>query len=659
MKKSTRKELHMSFSLQKYQSEKQQLNSQLSQLTFVLKELELQQEITKVHNMKEQLANDQFLLAVVGEFSRGKSTFINALLGKKLLPSSAKPTTTILNTIRYSEEPFIELLFHDEKKPNKTISEQEFAKLVAPKEPIPGDPDSQQEYEQAVEYLQSIKLADIGHPLSFSKEGVTIIDTPGTNDLDAAREQITNNLIPKSDAVILLLSAVKLLSDSEMSFLRDRILASDIQKVFIAINFKDDLKTAEDEEKVRKDAITKLQPLLPGVKLYFVTAKHALNAKRKANGEELKSVRGRPIPVWDIEDTGFLELEAAVADFLQYERGAVKLGKPIKRTQKLISAVIKKQLQFQKNALTQSIDNLHEKVAQFRGQLGQIRKTGKEALKTLDYELSKEGDRLKSWYSSELGSISAAGLNAFDSNRHHKNADELPGLVESTIAPLERDLHLEKTEKVELALQRSIEKASITLNEEWAKFDRQFQQTFNSNTGVIGATSINVPSVESSGIIFFEDLLDELGNSWAGSTTLLGKVFSGAGIALTVVAYGIVEIGRSFVSWLFGEDKTAKLRQEVSSRLQSSKQNKTTNFKKEWNELVKAVKQQYETMVDQEIAKKEQQMQLLIDKTDLKENELKEKLHWISQRERKLLQVYQTLTALEKELSNTKEKVEV
>ena len=117
----------------------------------------------------------------------------------KLLPSSAKPTTTLLNIITYSKESFIKL--HFRKNGVKEINEEMFKRLVAPKEPTPGDKESEETYEKQNELFKSIEYAEIGHPISFCKDGVRIIDTPGTNDLDPVREQLTNSIIPQSDAL--------------------------------------------------------------------------------------------------------------------------------------------------------------------------------------------------------------------------------------------------------------------------------------------------------------------------------------------------------------------------------------------------------------------------------------------------------------------------
>lgn len=55
-----------------------------------------------LETLKQRIVDDQFQLVVVGMFSRGKSTFIDALLGKRLLPTSKKPTTAVISKVIYN-----------------------------------------------------------------------------------------------------------------------------------------------------------------------------------------------------------------------------------------------------------------------------------------------------------------------------------------------------------------------------------------------------------------------------------------------------------------------------------------------------------------------------------------------------------------------------
>ena len=189
---------------------------------------------TSVEQSIESLKQDSFNMVIVGEFSRGKSTFINALLGKRILPSSTKPTTTIINKISFGEEAEFNLHFRDSNDIKK-ITEEEFKDITAKVEPDYEDEFEVNEYNENLKLISSISYADIKYPTEICKEGIEIIDTPGTNDLDQAREEITFKFIPQSDIAILLLSANQILSQSEVNFLKERILENDIKKVFLRL----------------------------------------------------------------------------------------------------------------------------------------------------------------------------------------------------------------------------------------------------------------------------------------------------------------------------------------------------------------------------------------------------------------------------------------
>ncbi|SHP77000.1 GTPase Era [Mycobacteroides abscessus subsp. abscessus] len=640
----------MSFSLDFYTSRKKQLLDQLNKLQVVLQEMKNSRDLKKVEESRVQLMKEQFQIVVVGEFSRGKSTFINALLGKKILPSSAKPTTTLLNIITYSKEPFIKI--HFRKKGVKEINEDVFKKLVAPKEPIKGDQESEKAYEQQVELFKSIEYAELGHPLPFCEDGVRIIDTPGTNDLDPAREQLTNSIIPQSDAAILLLSAVKILSESEMSFLTDRILASDIQKIFIVVNQKDLLESPEKVQQVYDHAYKNLKGILIEPKIYMVAAKDALNARRKASGEELITKRGKPISVKPIEESGFLELESALGDFLQFDRGLVKLQKPIQQMDKLVTEVMDKQIGFELQTLTQQKDGLQEKVASFRPRLDEVRRSGKDSLRKIVIELNKEEANVTRWYEGELRKISDKGLAVFDQNRSY-GVDQISSKVEKAIAPLERRLHEEKKKKMTDTAKQTIEKMSKELNNQWFTLEADLQN--------IGSTNITSPAVISGELnlsqepsySIFDEIFNELDTAWVRSNSFIGKVAIGAGfIATAAVGIATYLIGGAW-AWLTGEDEKTKFRRKLSSQLSTSETQKGLQFKSEWDGMVNAIYNQYKGIVDENVQKVEDQLNVLLENTLLEEKEVELKMEVLNRRARALQQIQKDLSVLYEELSSS------
>lgn len=638
----------MTFTLDQFAIQKKKVDTTLQLLAYVLNDLQQSEDANKINLIRKQLVQDSFQIVVVGEFGRGKSMFINALLGKAILPSSPIQTTAILNHIKYEESPSF-LLHYNKGDRTEYVTEEEFRNLVAPRKVRQGDVIAEKEYEQSVEKLNSIKFAEIGYPYQFGKNGVTIIDTPGINDINPISEQITNGYIPQADAAIVLLTASKILTKTEMNFIKKRILENEIQKVFFVINFKDDLENEEQENKVLQLAKKELLPIFPDLKLYMISSKEALKAKRKANGENLDSRRG-PINVWELQDTGILEFEKDLAHFLEHERGSIKLKKPMKSAQKIIDQIVHHQIPFERNALTTSTDQLHEKVKELRGKLLQFRKIQNDAYKTLEHELYKEENKLQLWYSGELTKVMSEGLESFDANKFTISLDELPSTVEGTIAPLERTLFIEKSQKVEKAVQVAFDYASRNLNEEWVQFDSQFQQIFGHNTEAItNLAEMNIHMLNDS-MIVFEDLIDELIIANRESDSVLGKIVTGLGLGLTYIADSSFRLFSSIFSSIFGNDKTTKMRNEINKRLSESKRNKAKAFQDEWNSLTGGVKEQFRNMITQQIEKKEKQLQFLIDNTQLEENEITDKMNTLKTRETQLMKIYNDFTKFEKEL---------
>lgn len=68
---------------------------------------------TKLQELAQDIKNDFFVVVVLGEFKRGKSTFINALLGNDLLPTDVLPETATINALIYNEKPELQIIMQD------------------------------------------------------------------------------------------------------------------------------------------------------------------------------------------------------------------------------------------------------------------------------------------------------------------------------------------------------------------------------------------------------------------------------------------------------------------------------------------------------------------------------------------------------------------
>lgn len=188
-------------------------------------------------------------ISVIGEFSSGKSSFINALLGEELLVSSMIQGTTVVNTILdYSIKPYINVLYKNNKTEYKEPNNKEELKKLLSR--LTTDNNKGKE----------ILYVVVGYPSELLKNNIRIIDTPGTNSTIAWHEEVTKRAIKDvSDISVILTDATRVLPQTLMSFMEDN-LSSVFSQCAIAITRSDLIKKSERidvyryvELKIKKD----------------------------------------------------------------------------------------------------------------------------------------------------------------------------------------------------------------------------------------------------------------------------------------------------------------------------------------------------------------------------------------------------------------------
>ena len=174
-----------------------------------------------------------FRLAFVGEFSRGKSTLINRLLERDLLPTGAKPTTGTLVSMLPGTNEKMEVRTPTNGWIARPIEESSWSDLLASEQ----DKDDQQQ-------LTQVRLT-LDHPWLRSID-VELIDTPGAGDLNSNRTALLCDLLSRCDAAVILVSATLPFSMTEATFLAQEVLGRHIPNVLVAIS---KLDTVPQEEK--------------------------------------------------------------------------------------------------------------------------------------------------------------------------------------------------------------------------------------------------------------------------------------------------------------------------------------------------------------------------------------------------------------------------
>lgn len=180
----------------------------------------------KLEELKRDIKNDFFVVVVLGEFKRGKSTFINALIGNDLLPTDVLPETATINALIYNEKPELEIIMQDGSVEQGQVERSFFERFSA---------------KNQTEECSKIKYLKIGYPFKLLNNNVVIVDTPGVSDLNEQRCDVTYNFIPKANAVLFLLDANSPLKKSEIDFIEEKLLAQCIDNIIFLVNKYDNV----------------------------------------------------------------------------------------------------------------------------------------------------------------------------------------------------------------------------------------------------------------------------------------------------------------------------------------------------------------------------------------------------------------------------------
>lgn len=191
----------------------------------------LDSQLQLIHNKQ----NDKCLnLSVVGEFSTGKSSFINAFLGENLLVSSVIQGTTVVNTIiEYYTHPILYIFKRDGSY--DIINAQSIEDLRQDLSKVTTNPLS----------ARNIKLVRVGIPSELLAKGIRIIDTPGTNSTESWHEDITKEALKDlSDLSIILTDAIHQLPQTLIDFVDENLADIYAQCVFV-VTYYDQIKKSE------------------------------------------------------------------------------------------------------------------------------------------------------------------------------------------------------------------------------------------------------------------------------------------------------------------------------------------------------------------------------------------------------------------------------
>lgn len=176
----------------------------------------------EVRSLLTRLAAGRFQLAVAGQFSRGKTTLMNALLGGPYLPAGALPMTSVITTVRYGTRARALVRSHAAGLPLE-VPVSEVARFVA---------------ESSTERVRmQVASVDVELPAELLRLGFEFVDTPGLGSAIAANTAATLRFLPQADAVVFVTGFDSPLTQAEAEFLIRA--AEQAGQLFLVINKRD------------------------------------------------------------------------------------------------------------------------------------------------------------------------------------------------------------------------------------------------------------------------------------------------------------------------------------------------------------------------------------------------------------------------------------
>lgn len=204
-----------------------------------LKEWGEDKEALPLEKFKSAVADDLFTIVLVGEFSSGKSTFLNALMHKRILPAFTSETTATVNFLRHCDQAPDGVLGrvyyrdgHTEDLAN--LDPTTIEGVVSTK----GDND-----EQTV--AATVERVELFLDSAFLQNGVMLVDSPGLNGMKANHREITERQIKASHACIFMFRAEQPGSKTEFETLRE--LKSQSNNIFFVLNKIDAIRSSENQ----------------------------------------------------------------------------------------------------------------------------------------------------------------------------------------------------------------------------------------------------------------------------------------------------------------------------------------------------------------------------------------------------------------------------
>jgi GTP-binding protein EngB required for normal cell division len=309
--------------------------------------------------LRERLAAERFQLAVLGQFKRGKSTLLNALLGIEVLPVGLLPVTAIPTFLHAGATLALRVTYIagqiEEFEVDRPASLRERLTMLVTEERNPDN-------------ILRVARVDVRIPSQLLERGVVLIDTPGVGSTFRHNTAAADAVLPECDAALFVLSPDPPITQVEIEFLA-RIRQTAAQ-IIVVLNKVDTLEMEE-----RDIAAAFLRRVLNEMTLEAATPIFCISARRALRALETGDTEA-------IHASGLAALEAHLTNFLATEKRTTLEAAAARKASALVGE-LRLETEIAVRALRLPIDDLERRMAAFD-----------EAIKRFETERRSAGDLL-------------------------------------------------------------------------------------------------------------------------------------------------------------------------------------------------------------------------------------------------------------------------
>lgn len=202
------------------------LKSFIKQLSSISQQYGKRAVIENINNAIDKIDNSTSIL-FCGEFKRGKSSLINAIIGDEICPTDIGIATAVVTRIMYGQTKKAVRYYGNLLEGENSLKKEEIAWDDIQKYTV-GD---------VIEIGSTVQM-DLYYPSEFLKEGLVVIDTPGIGGLDPRHANLTAMALPYADIAVFITDASEPVTESELKFYEKKV-ASRVKSTIVLINKSD------------------------------------------------------------------------------------------------------------------------------------------------------------------------------------------------------------------------------------------------------------------------------------------------------------------------------------------------------------------------------------------------------------------------------------